>query len=182
MKQQTDMLIKAGIVTITIFQSSTDNLLKYSDATVSNNDATVLLSDERGVAYNSFMVNKQETRRAIISYNKEMSKNQDVYKKFMVTKTIPAQLSFIKDHRKQLFTQPARTPAIYLINEEGVICDLFRAETLTDSMPFDRIEAFIPEERRCRCNKKDCLTSNCRKNYEEIRKETELAYSYHHDG
>lgn len=51
-------------------------------------------------------------------------------------------------------------PADFLINEDGVIVDLFRAKQMSDHMPFERVEAIIPEEKRCKCNKKDCIVSD----------------------
>ena len=65
-------------------------------------------------------------------------------------------------------------PADFLIDEEGKIVDLFRAERVADSIPFERIEAFIPEDKRCKCNAKDCISSTCRKNYTEIRRESAI--------
>lgn len=64
-------------------------------------------------------------------------------------------------------------PADFLINEDGVIVDLFRAKQMSDHMPFERVEAIIPEEKRCKCNKKDCIVPRCRQNYEAIRREAE---------
>lgn len=64
-------------------------------------------------------------------------------------------------------------PADFLINEDGVIVDLFRAKQMSDHMPFERVEAIIPEEKRCKCNKKDCIVPRCRQSYEAIRREAE---------
>ena len=59
-------------------------------------------------------------------------------------------------------------PADFLIDESGVIVDLFRAESpAKQHMPFERIEAFIPEGKRCRCNKRDCISPTCQRNYVE---------------
>mmetsp|Transcript_30747 Transcript_30747/g.55705 ORF Transcript_30747/g.55705 Transcript_30747/m.55705 type:complete len:90 (-) Transcript_30747:237-506(-) len=70
-------------------------------------------------------------------------------------------------------SQARQLPAEFMIDEDGVIVDLFRAEKMIDHMPFERVEAFIPEGKRCRCNKKDCIVPRCRENYNQIRKESE---------
>ena len=62
---------------------------------------------------------------------------------------------------------------IFAVDEEGIIVDIFQAATLDDRMPFERLEAFIPESRRCKCNREDCITSRCREMYEEIRQQAE---------
>ena len=56
-------------------------------------------------------------------------------------------------------------PADFLINEDGIIVDIFRADNNFSSrhMPFERIEAcFIPESKRCKCYRKDCISPACR--------------------
>ena len=67
----------------------------------------------------------------------------------------------------------AQLPATFMINEDGLVVDLFRADNLLDSMPFERLEAFIPDDKRCKCNKHDCIASRCRKEYEECKREAE---------
>ena len=51
-------------------------------------------------------------------------------------------------------SKAAQLPADFMIDEDGVIVDLFQAKRFTDHMPFERVEEFIPEEKRCRCNGK----------------------------
>ena len=51
-------------------------------------------------------------------------------------------------------SKAAQLPADFMIDEDGVIVDLFQAKRFTDHMPFERVEEFIPEEKRCRCNRK----------------------------
>ena len=53
-------------------------------------------------------------------------------------------------------------PAQFLIDEEGIIVDLFRANKMGETMPFERIEAFIPREKMCRCNESTCVSTQCR--------------------
>ena len=55
-------------------------------------------------------------------------------------------------------------PADFLINEDGIIVDIFRADNFSSRhMPFERIEAcFIPESKRCKCYRKDCISPACR--------------------
>ena len=62
-------------------------------------------------------------------------------------------------------------PADFLIDENGIIVDLFRAQKPQDHMEFDRIEAFIPKDKRCKCNRENCISHSCRQNYEQIKKE-----------
>ena len=68
----------------------------------------------------------------------------------------------------------ATLPATFMINEEGVIIDLHRAQKPDDYVPFERVEAFIPEEKRCKCNKQNCISPRCRETYEIIKRESDM--------
>jgi len=63
-------------------------------------------------------------------------------------------------------------PSDFLINEEGRIEDIHHSEKMQDMISWERIEAFAPEEMKCGCNRKDCLSAECRATYEEIQKTT----------
>ena len=63
-------------------------------------------------------------------------------------------------------------PVDFLINEEGIVVDLFRAQKIEEHMPLERIEAFVPPEKRYKCNGRQCIFPQCRQNYEEIQAET----------
>lgn len=167
MKQQSDMLQRAGIVVISIFQSTPESVKKYVQRKSERED-TLLLSDRKGKVYKTFSLKSGSIVAAV--YGPEMCKNLRKYKAYM---DIPA---LAKDMVSQNSGGPlaqAKLPAIFLIDEEGIIVDLFRAETFDDHMPLERIEAFIPKNRRCKCNRKDCITYRCREVYDDIRQQAE---------
>ena len=60
-------------------------------------------------------------------------------------------------------------PADFLIDENGIVVDIFQAYEVSEQshMPFDRIEAFIPPNKRCNCGKKDCISPSCRELFKE---------------
>ena len=60
-------------------------------------------------------------------------------------------------------------PADFLIDENGIVVDMFKAYEVSKQahMPIDRIEAFIPPEKRCDCGKKDCISPSCRNHWKE---------------
>ena len=60
-------------------------------------------------------------------------------------------------------------PADFLIDENGIVVDMFKAYEVSKQahMPIDRIEAFIPPEKRCDCGKKDCISPSCRDQWKE---------------
>ena len=160
------MLQRAGVVVISIFQSTPESVKKYVQRKSERED-TLLLSDRKGKVYRSFSLKSGSIVAAVCP---EMCKNLRKYKAYM---DIPA---LAKDMVSQSSGGPlaqAKLPAIFLIDEEGIIVDLFRAETFIDHMPLERIDAFIPENRRCKCNRKDCITYRCREMYEDIRQQAE---------
>lgn len=160
------MLQRAGVVVISIFQSTPESVKKYVQRKSERED-TLLLSDRKGKVYKTFSLKSGSIVAAVCP---EMCKNLRKYKAYM---DIPA---LAKDMFSQNLGGPlaqAKLPAIFLIDEEGIIVDLFRAETFNDHMPLERIEAFIPENRRCKCNRKDCITYRCREMYEDIRQQAE---------
>lgn len=133
-----------------------------------NNEDMHALSDVKGSVYKRFQV-KQNLKAFIsgsIAILPDLRKNGKFYtyldNKFM-----------LKDTKVAGVKASTQLPADFLINEEGIIVDVYRSKSLLDFMEFERIEAFIPESRRCKCNKQDCISSICRENYHQIRKEAE---------
>ena len=95
----------------------------------------------------------------------ELISNMSKYKQFL-------DVSFTT-REKPGFKQTTQLPADFLIDEDGIIVDLLRAAKPQEHMAFERIEAFVPKEKRCNCHKKDCISPTCRRIYEEIRKDSE---------
>jgi peroxiredoxin len=160
MKQQSEMLQRGGIITICIFQSTPENIAKYTK----EKGMSLLLSDQECAVYNSWAGKKSSS--FILVYGREIKSNIKRYKQYTNNE------AFKEDVGAKSLTA-AQLPATFLINEDGEIVDLFRADGVTDHMPLERVEAFIPEQKRCKCNKKDCISSQCRENYEEIKRQSE---------
>lgn len=136
-----------------------------------DNDS-LALSDKEGLVYASFEVKKAPPSgfaRSVMALVKGMRK----YKKYVSVKGMVKDLS--GKHPSRALMQ---LPADFLIDENGVIVDFLRAERNGDHIPFERIEAFIPKDKRCKCNKKDCITNMCRENYEQIRRDSAAMFSY----
>lgn len=162
MKQQSAFFAKAGIITISIFGSSQGNIQKYARQHVANE--TVVLSDDEGRVYEDFQVKRGTIKTAFYAPFVLLT-NLKKYTKFMdMSANEPSGPDAWK--AKHL-------PADFLINEEGIVVDLFRAERPQDHMPISRIEVFVPHNKRCGCNKQHCIFTWCRENYKEIRKESE---------
>ena len=161
------MLQRADIVVISIFQSTPENVRNYLQRKTNRED-TLLLSDRKGKVYKAFSSNSKTPIVAAV-YGPEMRKHALRYREY---KDMPALAKDMIDQRSGFLSQ-AQLPAILAVDEEGIIVDIFRAATLDDQMPFERLEAFIPESRRCKCNREDCITSRCREMYEEIRQQAE---------
>lgn len=162
LNQQSTMFEKAGVVTLCIFKSTPQNIAKLSSASKSGDSVT--LSDKKGAVFESFMVPKSTW--AMLNGVVDMIKNFGKYKGKM---DVPA---IMKDSGGNV-NQMRQLPADFMIDEDGVIVDLYRAEKMSDQMSFDRVEAFIPEDVRCKCKKKDCIVPRCREAYQEIRREAE---------
>ena len=161
---------KADIVTLCIFRSTPSMLRRVSAAT---SDDTHALSDRKGSVYKKFQV--KPNMKAVVAA--EMKIIPEVLGKNGKYKAYLNYGRAFKDTQGAVTPNGAKAqfqlPADFLIDENGIIVDLFRAKRPQDHMEFDRIEAFIPKDKRCRCNKEDCISPSCRKNYEEIRKEAE---------
>ena len=129
------------------------------------------LSDRKGKVYGKFQVKGSTTPFRV---GKELMKNYGIYKQHLkMTNNMRETGPLTGKLGMKVATQ---LPADFLIDESGVIVDLFRAKSPQDHMPLERLEKFIPEGKRCKCNKKDCISSKCRETYEEIRKENEAMF------
>ena len=145
MQRQAEMFKQSGIVTLCVFRSTPINIERYGPAV-----GKIFLSDKKGCVFKSYMVPK--STRAMIAGCREGMKNYSKYKQNVSFSGI------MKDSDPKGSNQ---LPADFMIDENGVIVDLFRAERITEHMPWERIETFIPKDKRCKCNKKDCIVSCC---------------------
>jgi peroxiredoxin len=161
------LLKKADIVTLCIFRSTPAMMKRVVDGT---SEDTHTLSDRKGSVYNKFQVKR--TFKAVITGTMEVApstvKKSGKYKAYINYGRIMKDTKGVDGARAAL-----QLPADFLIDENGIIVDLLRATKPQDYMEFERIEAFIPKDKRCRCNKKDCVSPTCRKTYEQIKKDAE---------
>ena len=164
MRKQYEMLRKAGILIICIFRSTPENISEFASESVG--EGMLALSDRNGEVYKKYKV--KNTLKAFIDGEVEVMGNWGkIYKRFF-------KRNILKD--ASMGGRVLR-PADFLINEDGIIVDLYQAfeEPKQMSMPFDRIEAFIPEGKRCRCNTKNCISPNCRDNWKKDMSETAVS-------
>jgi hypothetical protein len=124
-----------------------------------------------GPVYNKFQVKRNF--KAVINASIEVApqafKKNGKYKAYVNHGRIMKDIGMTPDGARA----HNQLPADFLIDENGIIVDLLRAAKPQEHMEFERIEAFIPKDKRCKCNKKDCISPTCRKNYEQIRKDAE---------
>lgn len=161
MRQQSEFLQKASIVVMCIFYSTPENVARYQAE--NKGDETLVLGDAKGVVYKCFHVKRSVTAPLFTSF--EVFSNMKKYKKFM-----PSQNAEIPGPNGLKKIQ--QLPADFCIDENGIVVDVFRAKRATDHMTIDRIEAFIPEDKRCKCKKGDCLFPKCREMYEQIKRDS----------
>mmetsp|Transcript_21075 Transcript_21075/g.42163 ORF Transcript_21075/g.42163 Transcript_21075/m.42163 type:complete len:147 (+) Transcript_21075:390-830(+) len=131
------------------------------------NEDTHTLSDVKGSVYKKFQV-KPSVKGFISGMSllpKIMGKNGKYYSYFDIRMAS-------KDNKGGIKAQ-LQLPADFLIDENGIIVDVHRSKKTQDYIGFERIEAFIPKEKRCSCNKKDCISPACRETYAQIRKDAE---------
>lgn len=140
------MFKAADIVTLCVFRSIPENIAMYGPSI--KGEDSFALSDKKGKVFVAYNVPK--STRAMITGTGNMMKNFGRFKKG---------INFSGMMRDARPSKMAQLPADFMIDQNGVIVDLFRSENMMEHMPFDRIEAFIPGEKRCRCNKKDCIVS-----------------------
>ena len=153
------MLSKADIATVCIFRSTPENVAKFAADKISGD--TMALSDKKGSVYAIYHVSN--SMKAVARGSIHINKNFRKYKPYMNV------VGALKDSDPSTVRQ---LPADFLIDENGIIADLFRAENLQEFMPFERIEQFIPDDKRCKCYKKDCISPSCRAEYEVIKQES----------
>ena len=156
MKQQSEMLARGDIVSICIFRSHPKHIARYASPKMTND--AIALSDKKGSVYTSFQVKKMSPSQWFHG-TVHFTKNLKIYKPYL-------------DSTDDFADNSLQLPADFLINEDGEIVDLFRAERWQDFMSFERIEVFIPENKRCKCNKHDCISPRCREEYEEIKRDS----------
>lgn len=161
LKQQTDFLNEAGIATISIFASEPKNITKFAKSNMST--GMLVLSDMDRKVYTSFQVKRMKLPVGVATHLREASKKK--YQNFVPSNELTRS---DMDQRKKGFQRGLLLPADFLIDVDGIIVDLFRAKRTSDFMAIDRIEAFIPEDKRCKCQRKDCVFPRCRQKYEEI--------------
>lgn len=160
------MLANAGIVTICVFGSTPQNIQQYAASGLNPAPKTVALSDTSGSIYKTFhsKVKRGGALGGFVSLSMSIFGGITKYGRYI------RPIGAVKDVLNKDGGKMGRLPADFLVDEEGKIVDLLRSTTTADTMPFERIEDFIPEDKRCKCYKKDCISARCRKEYEEIRK------------
>jgi len=163
-----DFLKAADIVTLCVFRSTQENVKKPNKDFGTEYDDGHALSDRKGRVYKEYQV--KGSTKAMPEGMMEQFTNKK-YKKFISIKLVMSDTSGI-DGLKGM----NQLPADFLIDENGTIVDLLYATSFKEHMPFDRLEKFIPEGKRCNCNKKNCISTHCRQTYEEIRKENEAMF------
>jgi len=164
LRQRAALLQKAEIVTLCIFRSAPTMMQRAADRT---NEDTHTLSDVNGSVYTKFQVKPNLKGSSIyrcLSYLPIIGKYSPYVDLKMMYKDLKG---------KGRNEAKSQLPADFLIDENGIIVDVFRCKKPQDHMRFERIEAFIPKEKRCKCKKKDCISPTCRENYVQIRKEAE---------
>lgn len=159
MQKQYDMMKKAGILVISIFSSTPEAISQFASESIG--EGMLALSDRNNRVYKQYKLNKSKWPKAFISGQADgITGWRKKYSKFC---------KFSKSYFKDSMKGGTLRPADILINEEGIIVDMFKAyETPKHQhMPFERIEAFIPESKRCKCNQNDCISPKCRQNWKE---------------
>lgn len=166
LRAQSDMLDEAGIVNICIFGSTPQNIQKYASSGLNN--GTLALSDKKGVVYKMFHFAKD--RGALFGYLFLCYTIFADIRKYGKWITI---VGAVKDVANVDANKMGRLPADFLIGEDGTIVDLYRATKTADQMPFERVEAFIPEDKRCKCNRETCISPRCRERHVQMMKQAE---------
>ena len=158
LKKQNDFLQAANIKVICIYTSAPLNLKMFSIGEMRS--SFLLLSDPKMTAYKAYHIKRSSWGAIVGGFRASRDSNMQGWIKDNIPKVV---LSTTRDKLNVI-------PADFLINEEGIIVDLFQSNIQGKSIPWERIEIFIPKNCRCKCNLKDCLSLTCRNNYEEIRK------------
>ena len=149
----------SGIKVICIFQSPPEIMKQFVMRT--NQPTFIMLSDPKKKVYQQYHLQSSTIGTIAVilraTFNGTMRKANDVG-------ISPS----MKPPKESGLTQ---LPAGFLIDDEGKIVDLFYAQRADEHIPFKNIEAFIPLENRCKCHSSDCLSSTCRKENEETKRD-----------
>jgi len=158
LKEQSDYLRNRGILVICIFNSPPDAVARWVDGQVKT--PFLLLGDPKFKVYDLY--GAEYSVRGIWEPTVWCVKNFGSLKKLGVKPVTPGKIG------KKPLRKMRLKPADFLIDEEGQVVDVHYAEKFSDAISFERIDAFVPENMKCTCDSKDCLSSQCRKNYKEI--------------
>lgn len=159
------MLAEAGIVTICVFRSTPQSIQKYASSSL--NDQSLALSDKTGFVYKTFQLKRKSVGGGFVGLSWEIGKGIRRYNRYINL------VGAAKDVVGSDIGKVGQMPADFMIDENGVIVDLFRAASMSDHMTFDRVEDFIPEEKRCKCHRENCISPRCRNEHAEIKKQAE---------
>mmetsp|Transcript_38275 Transcript_38275/g.57308 ORF Transcript_38275/g.57308 Transcript_38275/m.57308 type:complete len:224 (-) Transcript_38275:544-1215(-) len=167
MREQADYLRERGIFIICIFASKANSIARWVES--QEKSPFLLLSDKEMVTYKRF--------KSRYSWKKANAAGIWVHKakKELKGRGIPFSIKQVP------LTKPKPVyvvPSDFLIDENGKIADAYHSVKFQDMMSWERIEAFIPKNMRCKCNGKDCLSTECRVNYKEIMAEAENMFAY----
>uniref|UniRef100_A0A7R9VL21 Thioredoxin domain-containing protein n=1 Tax=Pseudictyota dubia TaxID=2749911 RepID=A0A7R9VL21_9STRA len=157
LKRQNNFLTQGGIKVICVFQSPPEMMKKY--VMKQAKPPFIMLCDTKLVAYKK--------------YNVKHSMRGLKWGLWRFKKSGQAKIAI----ERGLFADPQpvdgkvdRLPADFLIDEEGKVVDKFQAKFANDHIPWKRIEAFIPKEKKCNCKKADCLSAWCKTENAERKK------------
>ena len=133
------MFGRAGVVMLCVFRSTPHYIAKYNSEVSKAGEDSLTLSDEKGLVFKTFTVKRSAA--AMFHGTPDFIKN---YKKYKFEFS-----SLVKETRGGTnMSKAAQLPADFMIDEDGVIVDLFWAKQFTERMPFERVKEFIPEEKR----------------------------------
>eukprot|EP00565_Helicotheca_tamesis_P006967 CAMPEP_0185729590 /NCGR_PEP_ID=MMETSP1171-20130828/6466_1 /TAXON_ID=374046 /ORGANISM="Helicotheca tamensis, Strain CCMP826" /LENGTH=227 /DNA_ID=CAMNT_0028398467 /DNA_START=15 /DNA_END=698 /DNA_ORIENTATION=+ len=164
LREQADYLRCRGVVVISIFTSPPDAVARWVESQVKT--PFLLLADPKMVCYRAYDT-RNSWENTINSKNESRKMMKELKRRGICTSPLRILRCCPKVSPKK-FTQ---VPADYLIDEKGIIFDVHHAENYYDRISWERIDAFIPENMKCKCNRKDCLSDECRANHEEIVKQ-----------
>lgn len=168
------MLARAGIVTICVFRSTPQSIERYARSSL--NDKALALSDKKSFVYKTFSLKTKRLGGGFIGLSFDITSGLRKYGRYI-------RMDGIRDVVGSDAGKVGQMPADFLIDENGVIVDLFRAVKRSDHMLFDRVEAFIPEEKRCKCNGANCISPRCREENAAIMKDASaMLFSKGHAG
>uniref|UniRef100_A0A6U6KRI9 Uncharacterized protein n=1 Tax=Odontella aurita TaxID=265563 RepID=A0A6U6KRI9_9STRA len=152
-KKQNNYLKAAGIKVICIFQSPPESL--RLSLLKEKTTPFIMLADPKRTVYKKYQVRRSKVGILLGAVNAVSSGKTMQIAKFITKKSMKSE------------GKVDSLPADFLIDETGVIVDMIQARHVNDFMPWERIEAFIPEGCRCNCEHPECLSPTCRAYNEE---------------